>query len=117
MTTVTTPRHHTPTAEAPSPPSPPDAWRVRTAREQLSTLLEQAALLDFDDAPGWAHLRATSHATTTVLRNASLLPPHLHVRHDDPPVIVARTIAAAAAHVGDPVPVARHAPRSVPGRR
>jgi hypothetical protein len=82
-------------AEEPPAPSPRNEWMIDAARQRLSPLLAQAAALDLDDAPGWAQLRATAHATTSLLCAADLLPPHLHVRHGDPPVVVARTIAAA----------------------
>jgi hypothetical protein len=82
-------------AEEPPAPSPRNEWMITAARQRLGPLLAQAAALDLDDAPGWARLRATAHATTSLLCAADLLPPHLHVRHGDPPVVVARTIAAA----------------------
>jgi hypothetical protein len=95
MTTLTIERPHTATAGEPPTPSPRREWMIRAARERLGPLLAQAAALDLDDGPGWARLRATAHATTSLLCAADLLPPHLHVRHGDPPVVVARTIAAA----------------------
>jgi hypothetical protein len=95
MTALTMERHHTIAAEEPPTLSTRHEWRVNAARERLSSLLAQAAALDLDDAPGWARLRAAAHATTSLLCAAALLPPHLHVRHGDPPVVVARTIAAA----------------------
>jgi hypothetical protein len=86
--------------EEPSAPSARNEWMTGAARERLEPLLATAAALDLDDGPGWAHLRATAHATTTLLCAAELLPPHLHVRHTDPPVVVARKIATAWRRVG-----------------
>jgi hypothetical protein len=96
LTTLTLERHPT-TNEAEEPPatSPRNEWMIDAARQRLGPLLARAAALDLDDAPGWAHLRATAHATTSLLCAADLLPRHLHVRHGDPPVVVARAIAAA----------------------
>jgi hypothetical protein len=68
---------------------------VAAARERLNTLLATAAALDLDDTPGWDRLRATAHATTSVLCGAGVLPEHLRVRHHDPAVVVARTVANA----------------------
>jgi hypothetical protein len=94
MTTQTLERDRT--TEAVDQPTPGrNEWMIRAARERLGPLLAKAAALDLDDGPGWAHLRATAHATTSLLCAAELLPPHLHVRHGDPPVVIARTIAAA----------------------
>jgi hypothetical protein len=94
MTALTLQRG-TSTPPGPRAPTARDEWMIRAARERLSPLLARAAALELDDEPGWAHLRSTAHATTSLLCAAELLPPHLHVRHGDPPVVVARTIAAA----------------------
>jgi hypothetical protein len=95
VTTQTLERQRTIAVEEAPAPSPRNEWMIGAARERLDPLLATAAGLDPDDAPGWAHLRATAHATTTLLCAAELLPPHLHVRHTDPPVVVARKVAAA----------------------
>jgi hypothetical protein len=100
VTTPTLERHRTIAVEEPAAPTTRNEWMIGAARERLEPLLATAAALDLDDAPGWAHLRATAHATTTLLCAASLLPPQLHVRHADPPVVVARKIATAWRHVG-----------------
>jgi hypothetical protein len=73
---------------------------VAAACDRLSSLLATAAALDLDDAPGWARLRATAHATTSVLCGAGVLPESLRVRHHDTDVVVARTIANAWRRVG-----------------
>jgi hypothetical protein len=100
MTSLTLERHRAIEADDRPTPSARDEWMISAARERLSPLLAKAAALDLDDAPGWAHLRATAHATTSLLCAAGLLPPNLHVRHGDPPVVVARTIAAAWRRAG-----------------
>jgi hypothetical protein len=92
-------RHRAVAVDEPDAPSRPDVWTI-DAREQLDPLLAKAAALDLDDVRGWADLRAASHATTTLLSAAALLPPHLQVRHDDPPVVTARKIATAWRHTG-----------------
>jgi hypothetical protein len=93
-------RHRTIAVDEPDAPSKPDEWTIDAACERLDPLLAKAAALDLDDARGWADLRVTSHATTTLLSAAALLPPHLQVQPDDPPVLVARKIATAWRHVG-----------------
>jgi hypothetical protein len=94
MTSLTLERDRT-TETVDRPTLGRNEWMIRAARERLGPLLAKAAALELDDGPGWAHLRATAHATTSLLCAAELLPPHLHVRHGDPPVVIARTIAAA----------------------
>jgi hypothetical protein len=100
VVTSTLERHDSIAVEILPPPATRDEWMTRAARERLEPLLAKAAGLDLDDAPGWAHLRATAHATTTLLCAASLLAPQLHVRHEDQPVVVARKIAAAWRQAG-----------------
>jgi hypothetical protein len=100
VTTQTLERQPTIAVEEPPAASARNEWMIGAARERLDPLLATAAALDLDDGPGWAHLRATAHATTTLLCAAELLPPHLHVRHADPPVVVARKIAAAWRRAG-----------------
>jgi hypothetical protein len=95
MTTLTVERRHTTSDEDPPTLSARNEWMSRAARERLSPLLARAAALDLDDGPGWAHLRSSAHATMSQLCAAELLLPHLQVGHGDPPVVVARTIAAA----------------------
>jgi hypothetical protein len=73
---------------------------ARVARDRLSPLLARAAELDLDDGQAWAQLRTVAHATTAVLTAAEVLPPHLRVRHGDPPVVVARTLATAWRWIG-----------------
>jgi hypothetical protein len=99
MTTSTLERHHTVAAEGSPTPAARNEWMIGAARERLGPLLAEAVALDLDDAPGWAHLRARAHATTSLLCAAELLPRHLHVRHGDPPVVIARTVATAWRHV------------------
>ncbi|MFA9430572.1 hypothetical protein [Egicoccus sp. AB-alg2] len=79
-------------------PIPPTGWRVEAARASLARVLAAAASADFDDAAGWARLRAQAHAATAVLWAAGVLPPHLRIRHGDPPVVVARGLARAWRH-------------------
>lgn len=67
----------------------------RVDEDHLGGLLARAASLDLDDLPGWARLRADAHTVTTRLASQGHLPWSLHVDHQDPPVIVARTIAHA----------------------
>jgi hypothetical protein len=82
------------------PTVPPSEELRRAALDRLDPLLAEAAALELDDAPGWARLRAVAHATTAVLTAAELLPHHLRVRHGDPPVVIARTLANAWRWVG-----------------
>jgi hypothetical protein len=104
MTTLTLAPDHTSAApDRTATPAGRTEWMIRAARQRLSPLLARAAELDLDDGPGWAHLRATAHATTSLLCAAELLPPQLRVRHGDPPVVVARTIAAAWRRAGTTV--------------
>jgi hypothetical protein len=78
---------------------PPIATRDETERradeDRLGSLLARAADLDLDDAQGWARLRADAHAVTMKLAVYGRLSWGLHVCHEDPPVVVARTIANA----------------------
>jgi hypothetical protein len=103
MTTLTSERQHALEANDRAVPGGYDESRIHVARERLSALLARAAVLDLTDAPGWAQLRAAAHATTMLLCAAEALPPHLHVRHGDPPVVVARKIAAAWRRTGTSV--------------
>jgi hypothetical protein len=100
MTNVTVERRHATSAEDPPALSAGNEWMSRAARECLSPLLARAAALDPDDGPGWADLRSSAHATMSQLCAAALLLPHLQVGHGDPPVVVARTIAAAWRRAG-----------------
>jgi hypothetical protein len=95
MPALTLEHHPRSTSPEPATPSARSALRVREAHHRLGPLLAQAAALDLDDAPGWARLRATAHATTSLLCGVSSLPWDLHVRHGDPPLVIARKIAAA----------------------
>jgi hypothetical protein len=72
-----------------------DETERRAAEERLGSLLARAADLELDDAPGWARLRADAHAVTMRLAVDGHLSWGLHVCHDDPPAVVARTIAHA----------------------
>jgi hypothetical protein len=100
MTTLTSQRHPAIEADGRAVPCGYDESRIQAARERLSALLARAAVLDLADAPGWEQLRAAAHATTSLLCAAEALPPHLYVGRGDPPVVVARTIAAAWRRAG-----------------
>lgn len=69
-----------------------------TAAALLPELLATVARTEFD-ASCWEVLRARARASTQVLAAAGLVPGHLVVDRRDPPVVVARTLAAAARHL------------------
>lgn len=72
------------------------------ALTRLRPLLDAAGMLDLDDREGWNQLRHAAQATTAELVTAGVLPEHLAVGADDPPVVIARTIAAAWRHAASP---------------
>lgn len=65
------------------------------AIERLRPLLDTAATLDLEDYEGWQRLRDASGGVVAVLIAGGRLPQHLTVGPNDPPVLVARTLAAA----------------------
>jgi hypothetical protein len=68
------------------------------ALTRLRPLLDVAGQLDLEDREGWNRFRHAARTTTTVLVTGGVLPAHLAVRADDPPALIARTIAAAWRH-------------------
>jgi hypothetical protein len=81
--------------------------RRPTHRDALASLLHAAGDTPLD-APTWAPLRCDARAVTARLAGAGRIPSHLVVASDDPPAVVARTLAAAWPHVmaiATPVPV------------
>jgi hypothetical protein len=98
--TLTMDPHRQQLTRTPTAPTTAIDGVARVARDRLSPLLATAAELDLDDEPAWARLRTVAHATTAVLAAADVLPPHLRVRHGDPPVVVARTLATAWRWIG-----------------
>lgn len=65
------------------------------ASDDLAPLLAAAATLDLCDGNGGTRLRQQAHRVTSRLVAAGRLPDHLLVELDDPPVVVARTLAVA----------------------
>lgn len=72
----------------------PDPTR-RPELERLRALLDAAAELDLTDHERWRRLRATARPVIAVLVAGGRLPAYLAIGPDDPPVLVARTLAAA----------------------
>lgn len=68
------------------------------ALTRLRPLLDASGLLDLDDREGWNRLRHAARVTTAELVTGGVLPEHLAVAADEPPVLIARTIATAWRH-------------------
>jgi hypothetical protein len=66
-----------------------------SAAAELRPLVAAAAALAIDDRAGWIVLRVAATERTERLARTGVLPAHLVVRDADPPVLVARTLAAA----------------------
>jgi hypothetical protein len=94
----------------PSPPSrsSPLEPSVTPEIELLRPLLDTAANLDLADREGWRHLHDASREVVAVLVTGGRLPNHLSIGADDPPVLVARTLAAAWQHATDAWPQRQH---------
>ena len=95
----------------PSPPQPsPDRLEpsLTPPIERLRALLDAAANLDLKDREGWQRLRDASRAVIGVLIAGGRLPRHLAIGPNDPPVLVARTLAAAWQHATTPGPQRQH---------
>lgn len=68
------------------------------ADPDLAALVDRAARLTVEDA-AWQQLRADAAVATAHLAAAGRIPGHLVVTTIDPPVVVARTLAAVARRV------------------
>jgi hypothetical protein len=67
----------------------------------LTALRDRAAAIDPDD-PSWPGLVTEAVTITSALAHRDRLPAHLVVSGDEPPVVVARLVAAAWRHVSRP---------------
>ncbi len=71
---------------------------VSPAIERLQPLLHTAAELDLHDTAGWDQLCASARDAVALLVADGELPRHFAIRRNEPPVVVARTLAAAWSH-------------------
>jgi hypothetical protein len=84
-----------PPVRTPPDPATPD---VAPPLDRLRLLLEAASTLEICDDAGWRRLRDDVQETIGELIAERALPDRLAVRHDEPAVVVRRTIAAAWRH-------------------
>lgn len=82
-------------------PDGPTTWRASDGdHDRLRVLLEVASRLEPSDASAGAWLRDAARDELGTLIAAGVLPLHLAVAEDEPPVVVVRTVVAAWCHLG-----------------